>query len=223
MRNVAAIGRGQDREVRIHAALELVGCRVPGVRDRLDRGLRRGQAKLKAFGSFANGLGTKLVAGGASILAPLLGALKEFDGGGSDFTFGPFNFMLAYSDHVVVYVFYPLSHTESKLDVLWLVNGDAEEGKDYDLDALTWLWHETTLEDIRIIHDNWRGVRSKYYEPGPFSELEEAECVYVDWLLDELLRLTARTDLPPAEIAQNAPGTDQRVERLAAVLVEHGS
>ncbi len=46
-------------------------------------------------------------------LAPLLGKLSDFDGGGSDFTFGPFNFMLAYSDHVVVYVFYPVSHRES--------------------------------------------------------------------------------------------------------------
>jgi Rieske 2Fe-2S family protein len=121
-------------------------------------------------------------------LAPLLGELKDYDGGGSDFTFGPFNFMLAYSDHVVVYVFYPVSHTQSKLDVLWLVNGSAEAGRDYDVDALTWLWHETTLEDLRIIHDNWLGVQSKYYEPGPFSELEDAEAVYVDWLLGELLR-----------------------------------
>ena len=120
-------------------------------------------------------------------LAPLLGELKTFDGGGSDFTFGPFNFMLAYSDHVVVYVFCPVSHTESKLSVLWLVNGDAVEGRDYDLDALTWLWHQTTLEDLRIIEDNWRGVQSRYYEPGPFSELERAESVYVDWLVGELL------------------------------------
>jgi Rieske 2Fe-2S family protein len=120
-------------------------------------------------------------------LAPLLGELKDFDGGGSDFTFGPFNFLLAYSDHVVAYVFYPVSQTESKLDVLWLVRGDAEEGRDYDLDALTWLWHETTLEDLRIIQENWLGVQSKYYEPGPFSELEQAESVYVDWLVGELL------------------------------------
>ncbi len=121
-------------------------------------------------------------------LAPLLGSLKSFDGGGSDFTFGGFNFMLAYSDHVVVYVFFPLAHDRAGLDVLWLVNGEAIEGEDYDVDALTWLWHETTLEDVQIIHDNWLGVRSRYYEPGPFSLLERAESVYVDWLLAELLR-----------------------------------
>ncbi len=121
-------------------------------------------------------------------LAPLLGSLTDFDGGGSDFTFGGFSFLLAYSDHVVAYVFYPVTQDQAKLDVLWLVNGDAVEGVDYDRDALTWLWHETTLEDVRIIHDNWLGVRSRYYEPGPFSEMERAESVYVDWLLAELLR-----------------------------------
>ncbi len=124
-------------------------------------------------------------------LAPLLGSLEDYDGGGSDFSFGGFSFLLAYSDHVVAYVFYPLAHDRAGLDVLWLVNGTAVEGKDYDLDALTWLWHETTLEDVRIIHDNWLGVRSRFYEPGPFSTMERAESVYVDWLLAELLREAA--------------------------------
>ena len=40
-------------------------------------------------------------------VAPLLGDFKDYDGGASDFSFGAFTFMLAYSDHVVVYVFYP--------------------------------------------------------------------------------------------------------------------
>ncbi len=121
-------------------------------------------------------------------LAPLLGQLREFDGGGSDFSFGGFNFLLAYSDHVVAYVFYPVTHTTSRLDVLWLVDGKAEAGKDYDVDALVWLWDKTTHEDVRIILDNWLGVRSRYYEPGPFSTMENAESIYVDWILAELLR-----------------------------------
>jgi len=125
-------------------------------------------------------------------LAPLLGELKGFDGGGSDFSFGGFTFMLAYSDHVVVYVFTPVTHTSSRLDVLWLVRGDAEAGRDYDVDELTWLWHVTTLEDLEIIENNWLGVCSAHYEPGPFSLMERAESIYVDWLLAELTREDAR-------------------------------
>lgn len=121
-------------------------------------------------------------------VAPLLGRLEAYDGGASDFSFGYASFLLAYSDHVVAYVFTPLDHGNSRLTTHWLVRGDAVEGKDYNVDALTWLWHKTTLEDVEIILNNWRGVRSRYYEPGPFSTMEAAESVYVDWLLAELLR-----------------------------------
>lgn len=79
----------------------------------------------------------------------------------------------------------------------WLVRGDAVAGKDYDLDALTWLWDKTTLEDMEIIHNNWLGVCSRYYEPGPFSPMEAAEKVYVDWLLAELLRDDAMDEGAP--------------------------
>lgn len=121
-------------------------------------------------------------------LAPLLGSLEAFDGGASDFSFGFASFLLAYSDHVVAYVFTPVDHGNSRLTTYWLVRGDAVEGRDYNVDALTWLWHKTTLQDVEIILNNWRGVRSRFYEPGPFSTMEAAESVYVDWLLGELLR-----------------------------------
>ena len=72
--------------------------------------------------------------------------------------------------------------------MLWLVDGKARAGTDYDVDALVWLWDKTTHEDVKIILDNWLGVRSRYYEPGPFSTMENAESIYVDWILAELLR-----------------------------------
>ncbi len=121
-------------------------------------------------------------------VAPLLGELESYDGGASDFSFGGCNFLLAYSDHVVAYVFTPVTHETCSLRIYWLVRDDATEGKDYALDALTWLWDRTTYEDMKIIHNNWLGVCSRFYEPGPFSTMEAAEKVYVDWLLAELLR-----------------------------------
>ena len=65
-------------------------------------------------------------------LAPLLGAIKDYDGGASDFTFGPFSFFLAYSDHVVGYVFTPVDQNKCQCQIYWLVRDDAEEGKDYN-------------------------------------------------------------------------------------------
>jgi Rieske 2Fe-2S family protein len=119
-------------------------------------------------------------------VAPLLGDLKDYDKGASDFNFGPFSFMLAYSDHVVAYVFTPIDHNNSRCEIYWMVRGDAEEGKDYDVDELTWLWDVTTISDKEIIVNNSKGVHSKYYEPGPFSEMEKEERTYIEWILREL-------------------------------------
>ena len=120
--------------------------------------------------------------------APLLGKLTDFDKGASDFNFGGFSFMLAYSDHVVAYVFTPIDHNNSRCEIYWMVRGDAEEGKDYDVDKLTWLWDITTISDKEIIVNNSKGEHSKYYQPGPFSGMEKEERIYIDWLLQELQR-----------------------------------
>ncbi|MEX2124028.1 MAG: aromatic ring-hydroxylating dioxygenase subunit alpha [Woeseia sp.] len=130
-------------------------------------------------------------------VAPLLGNLKGYDCGASDFSVGPFSFLLAYSDHIVAYVFKPVDHVHCVCEVTWFVRGDAVEGKDYDVGELMWLWDVTTYADERIIVNNWRGVNSRYYHPGPFSRMERMENRYVEWILQKL------TDDPP-RIAQSA-------------------
>ncbi len=119
-------------------------------------------------------------------LAPLLGELKDYDGGASDFTLGPFTFFLAYSDHVVGYVFSPVDHKNCQCKIHWFVRKDAVEGKDYDRDELMWLWDVTTHADEKIIVNNWNGVNSRYYRPGPFSGMERMERRYIEWMLLEL-------------------------------------
>jgi len=121
-------------------------------------------------------------------VAPLLGRLSDYDGGASDWGIGPFTYMLSYSDHVVAYVFTPLDAAHCNCTVYWLVRGDAEEGRDYELDRLTWLWDVTTHSDKEIIVNNWRGVNSRYYRPGPLSRMERWEASYIDWLIRELGR-----------------------------------
>ena len=121
-------------------------------------------------------------------VAPLLGKLKDYDAGASDLTLGAFSFLLAYSDHVVCYVFTPVDPCNCKCEIYWLVRGDAEEGRDYDVSALTWLWDVTTRADKTIIVNNWKGVHSRFYTPGPFSGMESMERRYVEWILRELAR-----------------------------------
>ena len=105
-------------------------------------------------------------------LAPLLGDVMGYDGGTTDLQIGILNNFLIYSDHVVGYRFVPTALQETDIQIVWYVRGDAEEGRDYDRDALVWLWHETSLDDERIIRVNQEGVNSHHFVPGPLSRME---------------------------------------------------
>lgn len=105
-------------------------------------------------------------------VAPLLGSLTGHDGGATDVQIGPLNNFLAYSDHVVGYRFIPRDMQLTDIQVVWMVGKDAEEGIDYNLEDLIWLWHATTLDDERIIRHNQEGVNSHFFSPGPLAEME---------------------------------------------------
>jgi Rieske 2Fe-2S family protein len=104
---------------------------------------------------------------------------------------------LAYQDHGMIYRFIPRGVLATEMEVLWLVKGDAREGEDYDVECLTWLWDVTSLADKRIIETNQAGVRSRHYEPGPFSLMEPGTQAYVERYLGELRqRLEREPDAP---------------------------
>jgi len=119
-------------------------------------------------------------------VAPLLGSLRDYDGGATDLQVGPVLFGLMYCDYVVLYRFSPLSVDRADCDITWLVRGDAEEGKDYDRDRLTWLWDVTTHADKAIIERNQQGVNSRYYVPGPLSTMENYTWKFLSWYLHTL-------------------------------------
>ncbi|MEO1043619.1 MAG: aromatic ring-hydroxylating dioxygenase subunit alpha [Pseudomonadota bacterium] len=120
-------------------------------------------------------------------VAPLMGAFQGYDGGVGDFQMGPVSFMLNYPDHCVLYRFIPRAIDETDAEVVWFVKGDAEEGKDYDADRVTWLWHHTTLEDKYIITQNKEGALSHFFQPGPIQpEFEETLSLFLVWYVDAL-------------------------------------
>ena len=67
-----------------------------------------------------------------------------------------------------------------------MVNESAEAGKDYDVKELTWLWDVTTIADQHIIQRNAEGVNSRFYEPGPYSKMEDFTQRFAEWYLDTL-------------------------------------
>lgn len=185
------LDRKKRERVQGHMQERMEACGLKEIYvDRIDTAARPGEI---GYGYSRTALfdGYKTGSRDGEPVAPLLGDLKDYDGGASDFSFGGFSFLLAYSDHVVAYVFTPIDKDSSRCDIYWLVRGDAEEGKDYDVDELTWLWDITTEADKSIIVNNSKGVHSRFYRPGPFSGMEKAERTYIEWLLKELSRPTA--------------------------------
>ena len=118
------------------------------------------------------------------LVAPLMG-FTEPDGGFTIFYVGPLNHFLAYADYGAIFRYAPRSVDRTDLVVTWLVRGDAEEGVDFDLDRLTWLWRVTCAADRRIVEANQQGVNSRFYEPGPYAmPIESSTDRFVEWYLD---------------------------------------
>ena len=109
----------------------------------------------------------------AKPVAPLMGAFPEHDGSSTYFDIGPVSNFLAYADHGLIYRFIPRSVDRTDMEVIWLVHKYAVEGRDDQLERLTWLWQVTSVEDKQIIERNQEGVNSRYYEPGRYSLQEE--------------------------------------------------
>ena len=119
-------------------------------------------------------------------LAPLMGKFRDYDGGVTFFDVGLTSDFLAYPDHGLIYRFIPKTVNSTEMEVIWLVRGDARPGIDYDPERLTWLWRVTSLADKRIVEFNQQGINSAYYEPGPYSEMEQDTRRFIEWLLAEL-------------------------------------
>lgn len=119
-------------------------------------------------------------------VAPLMGDFSDYDGGMCYVEVGPASFYLAYPDHGMVYLFVPRAPQQTDMEVLWLVEGNAQEDVDYDAKRLAWMWHVTSIEDKRIIDQNQLGVNSRYYEAGPYTEMEILSRRFVEWYLGEI-------------------------------------
>ena len=111
----------------------------------------------------------------------LMGKFKEFDGGLTQVSFNPFGCCYLLNDFVVMFVFKPVSIEHSEVELIWLVREDAEEGKDYQCEDISYIWDVTTAADTTIIENNQKGVFSRAFSPGVLSENESAVTYFYNW------------------------------------------
>ena len=119
-------------------------------------------------------------------MAPLLGDYTEYDGGVTSFMHLPLVWYVVNNDHAFLTRFTPVSPLETEVELIWLVHEDAVEGRDYDPDAVSWVWRITVEQDRTICENNQLGVLSSRYRPGPHAATERPADDFVRWYLGEL-------------------------------------
>jgi phenylpropionate dioxygenase-like ring-hydroxylating dioxygenase large terminal subunit len=122
---------------------------------------------------------------GKAIAKPM-GDHKDFDAGVLGLVVLPNFWMDAVSDYMWTMRLTPTSASETIIDLAWLVDGNAREGADYNLDRLTDFWRITGEQDWALCENNYKGVESSKYTPGPYAPVEADVAKFVDWCVERL-------------------------------------
>lgn len=120
-------------------------------------------------------------------VGPLLGSLTRFDGGETFVGIGPYSYVFGYGDYLVLFRIVPHAAERTDMELTWLVASGSDLLEDQSaLNELTWLWHATTEQDVVLTDRNHLGVRSRYYQPGPYSDGEAALARWTAWYIASL-------------------------------------
>jgi Rieske 2Fe-2S family protein len=93
----------------------------------------------------------------------------------------------ASADHAVLTRLAPLTAERTAIRVQWLVDRNAQEGRDYDLQLLLPFWQLTSEQDWALCERNHTGVRNPAFTPGPYSRQREHNVIaFVDWYLGRM-------------------------------------
>jgi Rieske 2Fe-2S family protein len=115
-------------------------------------------------------------------VAPLMGEYTEAaDVGTLRIRMLPNYWEHASCDHSVAVRLTPKGMYHTQIRMTWVVDREAVEGRDYDLDKILPFWLWTAEQDWKICANQQRGVNSHAYTPGPLS-------TYKEYNLDRFLR-----------------------------------
>jgi Rieske 2Fe-2S family protein len=120
-------------------------------------------------------------------VAPLMGAYPDYDVGTLRLRAVPNFWCHASADHAVLTRLLPDGPERTLVRSHWIVDQDAIEGRDYDLDRLVPFWTMTNEQDWRLCEANHAGIRSPAYTPGPYSPAREYNVIeFDDWYLERV-------------------------------------
>lgn len=101
--------------------------------------------------------------------------------------------MDAVCDYIWIMRVTAISPSRTAIELTWLVDGEAIEGVDYSVERLTEFWKITGEQDWLLCENNFRGIESSRYEPGPYAPAEGEVAKFVKWYLGRLSEKTEET------------------------------
>ena len=94
--------------------------------------------------------------------------------------------MDAVSDYVWTMRITPVDPATTDVEFCWYVDPRAREGETYQLDHLTAFWERTGEQDALLCENNFRGIETAGYRPGPYAPVEDQVVNFVDWCVTQL-------------------------------------
>jgi phenylpropionate dioxygenase-like ring-hydroxylating dioxygenase large terminal subunit len=115
-----------------------------------------------------------------------MGLHKDHDAGVIGLVNYPNFWMDAVSDYVWTMKVTPIDAATTDVEFCWLVDETAVEGKDFILKHLTEFWEVTGDQDGKLCENNFKGIQSNAYQPGPYAPVEDQVINFVDWCVREI-------------------------------------
>jgi Rieske 2Fe-2S family protein len=122
---------------------------------------------------------------GKKVCIPM-GDHKDHDAGVVGLVNYPNFWMDAVSDYVWTMKVTAVDPSTTNVEFCWLVDKGAIEGKDYDTKRLTEFWEITGEQDGKLCENNFRGIETHGYRPGPYAPVEDQVINFVDWCVKQL-------------------------------------
>ncbi len=119
-------------------------------------------------------------------VAKPMGEHADYDAGVLGMVVYPNFWMDAVSDYMWTMRLTATSPSCTVLDLAWLVDKNAKEGKDYTIDRLVEFWKITGEQDWALCENNFKGIESSHYQPGPYAPVENDVVRYIDWYMDRM-------------------------------------
>jgi phenylpropionate dioxygenase-like ring-hydroxylating dioxygenase large terminal subunit len=115
-----------------------------------------------------------------------MGIHQDHDAGVVGLVNYPNFWMDAVSDYVWTMRVTPVNAETTAVQFCWLVDSNAVKGEDYTLEHLTQFWEITGDQDGKLCENNFKGIQSNAYSPGPYAPVEDQVVNFVDWCVNQL-------------------------------------